>query len=153
MKKNKLVMKLWLSASILLLFVISIGCEKTEITDNLEVSDNYAYFDSRIIFSSGSPDYNYDGLQSTLKITTSVTVPNDVHITDYGYCWVILKDFNASPKISDEKYSFGTTELDNFTFSFTFNDDAYLLYNKFYYRAYIITDKGIIYDTPTYHRW
>lgn len=145
-------MKLWFTVSILLLFFISTGCEKTEITDNLEVFDNLAYYDSRIVFLYFSPYYYFDNSGSFLSIKRTITVPNDVHIIDYGYCWVISKGFNDSPKISDNKSSFGPTDFKNFTYTKTFEDAAFF-YNNFYYRAYVITDKGIIYDTPTYHHW
>lgn len=150
-----MVMKLWFIVSILLLSIFSIGCEKTEITDNLDVYDNIVYHDSRIIFSNQSHNY-YEtdySLSYFLSIYATIAVPNDVYIIDYGHCWI---DYSGSPKISDNKTSFGPTNLKNFTITSTFNFD-YLLdnnfYGKFYYRAYIITDKGIIYDTWTRHWW
>lgn len=150
---KKLIINSYYLVIVFLIFAILYGCEKSEITDNFEVYDNLVFNDHRVVFSTSSPWYSYDGIKSLLTISATITVPDDINITDFGFCWEVYKNYNKPPTVYDKKKSFGPTSLKNLTFSTTFEDAALSLYGKFFYRAYIITNNGVIYDTPNYHKW
>jgi hypothetical protein len=116
--------------------IFFIGCKKE--TEELTVNDYLTYYDNRVAFSD---HYYYNNGDNTATILTTVSLPDDLHVIDYGHCWI---DQNGVPTIADNKTSFGQTNLKNFTISSTIQN--YSFWSTYYGRAYIKTEGGIIYD-------
>ena len=129
--------------SLLLLFLLIIllcGCKNE--SDELVVNDYLNYYNSEIKFT----EHYYSEIgNDQAVIKTTVSVPSDISITDYGHCWIT---YNDNPTISDTKTSFGKTTLKYFTINSTVTN--YNPWTTYYGRAYIITNKGIIYDITYY---
>lgn len=133
-------------------FFLLCSCEKSQIAGYLVDNDNLVFTDSRITFTASS-FYHYNGFESYLELSATVNVPSDVIIKDYGFCWIISTNIERSPNVYDNKKSFGSTDLKSFSYSTEFRNEPYMFYGEFYFRAYIIVDKGVIYDTFGYHKW
>jgi hypothetical protein len=116
------------------------GCHDE--TDELEVMDYLEYYEAGVVFT----DNFYDILDNnTAALYTTVTVPSDVKIIEYGHCWITN---NGTPTISDAKTSFGQTNLKTITITSTITN--YVSWKTYYSRAYIKTDHGIVYDLTYY---
>lgn len=140
-----------ISRCLIILFVSEFlcCCEKTELTDNLSSTENFIYYDTRFVFQQ-SYYYYVTTPNCYLSIYTDVTVPDYVIIKDYGFCWVIQSRFDGSAKITDNFSSLGSTNSKNLSIVKTFDDEPYLFYGMLYFRAYVKTDKGIVYDNHHY---
>jgi hypothetical protein len=137
--------KLWLKScntflTLFLIITVLLGCKEEK--DELVVSDYLSYYNPDIEFSANF--YSEIGYDS-VRLFTTVSVPPDISISDYGHCW-ITQDEN--PTIDDNKTSFGNTTLKDFTIISTITN--YNPWTRYYGRAYIITNKGIIYDLTRY---
>jgi len=125
---------------ILLVCCIFYSCSKE--TDELEVYDYLNYYEARVVFT----EHFYSIIDNnTAELYTTVTVPSDIKINDYGHCWITT---NGIPTISDAKTSFGNTSQKTITITSTINN--YSSWNTYYGRAYIKTDQGIVYDLTYY---
>jgi hypothetical protein len=128
---------------VILIFLASISfysCQKE--TDDLEVYDYLDYYESEVVFT----DHFYSIINdNTAELYTTITVPSDLKINDYGHCWITI---NGTPTISDTKTSFGPTNLKTLIITSTINN--YSSWKTYYGRAYIRTEYGIVYDLTYY---
>lgn len=145
-----LIKKIWIYLIIFLVSVFLNSCETDKLVNDLEPTDNYIYYDSRIAFEPLYYTYEITPI-NYFKLFTTVSVPNDVIVKDYGFCWVIQRGFDGLPKISDNYSSSGPTNLRNISIVKIFDNEPYLLYGMIFYRAYVKTDKGIVYDNHQYY--
>jgi hypothetical protein len=129
---------IFIICSLFSIFEIS-SCNKE--TDNLEVNDKLIYYHTNVVFS----ELHYTVNIGSAVLTTTVSIPNDLTIIDYGHCWIT---FDGVPTISNNKISFGKTNLKKFTINSTVIN--FSTRTKYYARAYIITPEGIIYDKTYY---
>lgn len=139
--KNKL--KYSSKIIIYFLFIISFTISCKDESYELQSYDDFTFTDARVDFTEHYYTDNNDG---TVTLETTVSVPNDISIIDYGHCWITTN--NRNPTINDSKTSFGSISSSNFIIRSTISD--YRSWIRYYDRAYITTKEGIIYDKNYY---
>jgi hypothetical protein len=138
--KNKLAKATEIILFVFCLSNIMLGCK--EESYKLDEHDRLKYYEENIVFSTTTVS-NSD--QENAYLYTTITVPSNVKILNYGHCWVTS---NRDPTVNDGRTAFGSTNLKTLTITSQISNYSY--WSKYYVRAYIQTENGIVYDETGY---